>query len=187
MLDDMAEAVPEARLPALGQTADWSVFQGQWQQAEKRYRALLDQVDDASMVHRKLSQLLIRQGRRLEAAAYLRELCRAGDIEEAELRSLLMIVQPFSGEAATDELEPIGDLGHARYEISQGNWDAALDVLNRSTSKGPAETALRGRILAHPQDFESLQMPNFPSTIPWQTRHSWLCQSPGLRHAPNGQ
>ncbi len=157
MLDELAEAVPEARLPVLGQTADWSVFQGQWQQAEERYRALLDQVDDASMVHRKLSQLLMREGRRLEATAYLRELCRAGDIEELELRSLLITVHPFSGEAATDELEPIGDMGHARYEISQGNWDAALEVLDRSKSKGPAETALRGRILAHLQDFESLE------------------------------
>ncbi len=111
MLDDMAEAVPEARLPVLGQTAEWSVLQGQWQEAEKRYRTLLDQVLDTSMVHRMLSQLLMRQGRRLEAAAYLRELCRAGDIEESEIRSLLMTVHPFSDEAATDELEPIGDIG----------------------------------------------------------------------------
>jgi tetratricopeptide (TPR) repeat protein len=156
MLDDLAKAVPETRLPVLGQTAEWSVFQGQWQEAERRYRSLLDEVVDASMVHRLLSQLLLRQGRRLEAAAYLRKLCRVGDIEESELRSLLMTVHPFSGETAIDELEPIGALGRARYEISQGNWDAALDELDQSTSERPAEAALHGRIYAHQQNFESL-------------------------------
>ena len=85
-------------------------------------------------------------------ADYLRELCRVGRHRRIRARSLLNTVHPLSGEAATDELEPIGDLGLARYEISQGNWDAGIDVLTSAKSKGPAETALRGRILAHQQD-----------------------------------
>lgn len=156
MLDDLAEANSEASLPVLGQTAEWSVLHGQWDEAEKRYRTILDEVPNASMVHRMLSQLLIRQGRRLEAVDYLRELCRVGDIGESELRSLLTTVHPFSGEAVADEFEPIGHLGRARHEIGKGNWDAALKELDRSSSKHPAEAALRGRIHAHQRDFESL-------------------------------
>jgi len=157
MLDDLAETVPEARLPALGQTAEWSVFQGEWEEAERRYRSLLSEVGNASMVHRLLAQLLYRQGRRLEAATSLHELCRAGNIEEVELRSLLNSVHPFAGELASGEFAPIGPLGRARYQIGEGDWDAALEELAGATVQSPDEYALRGRIYAQQRDFDSLQ------------------------------
>jgi predicted Zn-dependent protease len=156
MLDDLAETTPEARLPTLGQTAEWLVLQGHWREAEKRYRTLLGEVSDPSMVQRMLAQLLLRQGRRLEAAVYLHELCRVGNIEESELRSLLISLHPFSGEEASDESAPIGPLGRARYQIGQGDWDAAMGELDQVRSRRPIESALRGRILAHHQDYESL-------------------------------
>ena len=37
ILDDLAEDVPDARLPVLGQTAEWLVIQGDWGEAESRY------------------------------------------------------------------------------------------------------------------------------------------------------
>ena len=156
MLDDLAATTPEARLPTLGQTAEWLVFQGHWQEAEERYRTLLGEVSDPSMVERMLAQLLLRQGRRLEAADYLHELCRVGNIDESELRSLLISLHPFAGEEASDESAPIGPLGRARYQIGQGDWDAAMGELEQLRSRRPIESALRGRILAHQQDYESL-------------------------------
>ncbi len=132
------------RLPVLGQTAEWLVLQGQWSQAEQRYQTLLDELPDAGLVHRKLAQLLLRQGRRLEAATHLRQSCRLGDIEELDLRALLMVVHPFPGDAIKDQLDPIGSMGQARYEISQGNLDAAIERLQQSTTPSPATAALMG-------------------------------------------
>ncbi len=132
---------------------------GRLGRGRKRYRTLRRAVGEANarVVDRELARLLNRQGRRLEAATHLRELCRFGDVEESELRSLLIAAHPLQGEDVNDaELDPIGPLGQARYEISQGNWDAALEALNRSATKQPAEQALRGRILSHQEDFTSL-------------------------------
>lgn len=156
MLDDLAEDVPEARLPVLGQTAEWSVFQGEWQQAEGRYRAILSEVGPEPMVHRLLAQLLLRQGRRLEAAQYLQQLCNVGDLDESEMRSLLTLAYPFAGEPAEDELAPIGALGEARYLISQGSWSEASQRLEQIKSPSPAEAALLGRIYAEQEEDESL-------------------------------
>jgi tetratricopeptide (TPR) repeat protein len=82
MLDGLAERMPGLEIPVLGQTAEWSVFQGQWEEAERRYRALREEVDDAGrqMVDRRLAQLLLRQGRRLDANVHLQRLCRGGNI-----------------------------------------------------------------------------------------------------------
>ncbi|MGB1817800.1 MAG: tetratricopeptide repeat protein, partial [Rubripirellula sp.] len=63
MLDDLAVEFPETHLAVLGQTAEWLVFQGDWQSAEERYRTLSSLVDDTSLVDRLLSRLLMRQGR----------------------------------------------------------------------------------------------------------------------------
>ena len=122
------------------------VFQGDWDEAEKRYRTLRSAVSEANarVVDREAARLLNRQGRRLEAATCLRELCRFGDVEESELRSLLIAFHPLPDEDANaTELEPIGPLGKARYEISQGKWEAALEALNWSTTKHPAQQVLR--------------------------------------------
>ncbi len=156
MLDDLAAKVPAGKLPMLGQTAEWLVKFGQWSEAERRYRTILDQVPDSILVHRNLASLYIRQGRRIEAASHLQQMCRLGDIKEAELRPLLMVVHPFAGDAAEKGFDPIGDLGFARKEISQGDWDAARRRLESSESPSPQQRALLGRCYAHLQDAEAL-------------------------------
>ncbi len=156
MLDQLAEAVPSTRIAALGQTADWMVVAGQWTEAENRYRTIMKEIPGAVLVHRKLARLLIRQGRRSEAAEHLRQLCRAGDIEEIELRSLLTTSWPFAGDALKEIFEPIGALGTARHEISQGNWSTATDELRRAKSNQPETSALLGRCYAQQQDYPAL-------------------------------
>nr|WP_161501398.1 tetratricopeptide repeat protein [Rhodopirellula sp. SM50] len=148
MLDDLLVELPDARLPIYGQTADWLVLQGRYDEAEKRYREILTEVPDASMAQRTLAQLLLRQGRRLEAGTFLRQLCQSGVVEPSNLRSLLRLAYPFAADADTDELEPIGPLGRARVEISQGNWQDALQSLKQADLKDPAVEALVGRIHA---------------------------------------
>ncbi len=156
ILDRLAATVPSTRLPVLGQTADLMVKQGQWREAEERYRKLMDLVPDAMIVHRMLAQLFIRQGRRLEAAQELRLMCRRGDVEEAELRTLLMLVHSFKHDATIAEFDPVWALGDARFQVSQEDVDAAVAILEKLPSKRPAETALLGRLYAQQQDFESL-------------------------------
>ncbi len=157
MLDELVETNPSLRLPAMGQTAEWMVRFGQWSEAEHRYRALLAEVPDSVLVHRNLAQLMLRQGRRTEAARHLRHLCEQGDVTEDELRSLLMIVHPFTGDAAKQEFDPIGPLGKARNEIGQGDWQAARERLEALDPIGSEESALLGRIYADLNDFEALE------------------------------
>jgi tetratricopeptide (TPR) repeat protein len=157
MLDKLAANTPDIRLPALGQTADWMVRYGQWDQAEERYLAILNQVPNAAIGHRNLAQLLTRQGRRIEAAKHLRFLCRLGDVTEEELRSLLSLVHPFEGDVDNDLIDPIGALGSARNDIGQGAWQSARQRLESVRSIQPTESALLGRIEAHLGDFEALQ------------------------------
>ncbi|MCS7470262.1 tetratricopeptide repeat protein [Stieleria sp. ICT_E10.1] len=160
MLDDLLVELPDARLPIYGQTADWLVLQGRYDEAEKRYREILKEVPDASMAQRPLAQLLLRQGRRFEAATYLRQLCQSGVVEPSNLRSLLRLAYPFAADADTDELEPIGPLGRARVEVSRGNWQDALQTLKQTDSNDPDLDALVGRIHAQShnqgQDSEAL-------------------------------
>ncbi|QEG00960.1 tetratricopeptide repeat protein [Stieleria maiorica] len=156
MLDDLLEQMPDARLPIFGQTADWLTHQGQWDEAERRYRVILEEVPNASMAERMLAQLLLRQGRRVEAAGYLRQLCRRGVVEPSNLRSLLRLSWPFPEDAASEPLDPIGPLGQARSEISHGRWEDALQTLTRAASDDPNIDALIGRIHAQRQDGNAL-------------------------------
>lgn len=156
ILDDLAKAVPETRLPALGQTAEWLVEQGEWAEAERRYRQLLELVGDTSLVDSQLASLLLRQGRRIEAADPLRRLCRQGQVSEANLRALLTLAKPFPGDATEDAFEPIGKLGQARVELGKNNLAEALNELEPTADLTAAEWSLRGRILALQQDWESL-------------------------------
>jgi tetratricopeptide (TPR) repeat protein len=163
MLDDLLADLPDARLPILGQTADWMVINGQWKEAERRYRSILKEAPDASMAERMLAELWLRQGRRLEAAAPLRKLCRKGVVDPSHLRALLRLAYPL-GDAARDEEsdendegEPIGPLGNARFQFGQGDLDRALESLELSRSISPAQKALAGRIYADQQDFEMLR------------------------------
>ncbi|WP_442506437.1 tetratricopeptide repeat protein [Novipirellula sp. SH528] len=156
VLDRLAVAVPETRLPALGQTAEWMVIQGHYSQAESRYRELLDLVPDAIMAHRQLAILLVRQGHRLEAANHLQKMCQQGNIEEIELRILLNLAVMFSKDAKLDEWEPIGPLGQSRYEMSQSHPQNAIADLSSLPVSHSNEAELLGRIYAQLQDFDKL-------------------------------
>jgi tetratricopeptide (TPR) repeat protein len=186
MLDRLSEESSDARLPALGQTAEWLVKQGDWAEAERRFRLVLHEVPDAVMALRQLSQLLIRQGRRLEAAEYLRELCRLGNIEEVELSTLLSLVVPFSSDALLEQLEPVNALGRARLLMCSGDAKSAAELLAAEASTKTAditgETALLGRIYAEQQDREKLlDWVSTQSVTPTSPSDAWF--SVGVHHA----
>ncbi len=161
MLDDLAMEFPDAKLAVLGQTAEWLVFQGDWQAAEERYRTLLSLVDETSLIDRLLSRLLMRQGRRAEADVFLRRLCRVGNVEEMDLRSLLLLSCPLPGDAVSDAFDPIGLQGTVRHAISMGELAAADEIFKHAVDQtavvlGPAEYALQGRLLALLKQFDRL-------------------------------
>lgn len=145
MLEEVAATVPEARMPAMGQTADWLVRFGQWEKAESRYGEILRQMPDVAMVHRELAKLKLRQGRRVEASEHLDRLCHLGDVTENELRSMLMISRPFVGDAIHPSFDPVGPLGLARSDIAEGDWESARSRLQQLESPGPMESALLAR------------------------------------------
>ncbi len=88
---------------------------------------------DGGCIARLLGEFPLRrrggQGRRAEASEHLISLCGLGNVKEAELRILLRLLSPFEADGAHDGFDPLGPLGKARYEISQGNWEAALSEL----------------------------------------------------------
>jgi tetratricopeptide (TPR) repeat protein len=157
MLEEVAETTPQARLPAMGQTADWLVRYGNWVDAEARYLEILKQVPGSVLVHRNLASLLLRQGRRVEALTHLDRLCHLGDVTESELRSMLTVAHPLVGDADDSSFEPIGPLGMARTEIARGDWQAVQNRLQQVDSLGPWESALLGRAYAVLRDLESLR------------------------------
>ncbi|WP_161604716.1 tetratricopeptide repeat protein [Roseiconus nitratireducens] len=160
LLDRVVLLDPSARLPALGQSAQWLVRQGEWSEAESRYRTVLEEVPQAAMVHQELASLLLRQGRSYEAAVHLRTMCREGNIEESMLMPLLRLALPIAGSVDTERADPIGRLGVARAQASRQNWQAALATLdgppiNRIAAPRQVE-ALRGRLLAFTGDMQRL-------------------------------
>lgn len=85
----------EAGLPALGQSADWCLEAGRFDDAERKYSMLLQRAPHAAQARRQLGYLLNRQGRRQEAAEQIRELCRQGNVREDELYSLVILLHPM--------------------------------------------------------------------------------------------
>ena len=59
LLDEVAEASPDARLPAMGQTAEWMVRYGKWDEAERRFGEVLASVPEFPLVRRNLAMLLL--------------------------------------------------------------------------------------------------------------------------------
>lgn len=161
MLDELAETTPDARLPALGQTADWLVRYGRWSEAESRYRQILKLVPASALVHRSIAKLLLRQGRRLEALQHLQQLCHLGDVTEQELRSMLSIAHPLIGDVEEGYLEPIGRLGMAREDVARGDWKSARTRLQADSSSDSTfaalEAALLGRCHAVLDEHDSLR------------------------------
>ena len=155
-LEGLVAAEPSARLPVMGQTAEWMVLAGMWEQAEQRYRSILTEVPDSVLVHRNLSSLLLRRGHRQEALQHLRFMCRQGDIQESELREMLRVALPFAAEFDRDR-EPVGVVGKAAAEASLGKLPEAALVLSGAPDDDVQAVALRGRVLAMQADWDSLR------------------------------
>ncbi|WP_233215240.1 tetratricopeptide repeat protein [Rhodopirellula bahusiensis] len=156
MLDKLALSTPDARLPVLGQTAQWMVQFGKWKDAEQRFQTLLQEAPGATLVHRELAELFIRQGRTSEATEHLQTLCQQGDIEELELRHLLAGGRPFHGDTSLDELAPIGVRGKTIYAVSRGEWELARTELEALETRPSDTRPILGRIHVHLNDKESL-------------------------------
>ncbi|MDB4810210.1 tetratricopeptide repeat protein [bacterium] len=156
MLDVLAEKNPSVKLPAMGQTADWMIKAGLWEEGEERYRLLLSLAPDASLVHRGLANLYLRQGERLLASQRLVDLTRLGDIQELELRSLLIRCHSFSGDAMPETFDPVGQLGIARAKIAFGSWESAKETLLEEGVSGDRANALLGRCYATLGDWKAL-------------------------------
>ena len=147
MLDRLSVSHPNMRLPILGQTATWMVQAGQWEDAETRFSEILEQVPSAAIVHRNLVKLYTRQGRRSKAFKHAQLLCRMGDVNESELRTLLnrLCALPATNNEQTPE--PIGHLGDARAAISRGEWESALLHLEPASVEMPDAMALEAEAL----------------------------------------
>jgi len=155
-LDQLASEDPNIVLPVLGQTAEWLTYDGRWEAAEDRFRQLIDLAPQIGMAHRKLAELLIRQGKRIEACKYFAALCEVGNIEEVELRQLLRISSAFSGTESADEQTPIGPLGLAHFQYAEGNLQDTLMILQNQKTTSPEINALVGRLHAINRDEEQL-------------------------------
>lgn len=157
LLNRVAENDPSARLPSLGQTAQWMVSKGDWRGAEKNLRAILVDLPDAMMAHEELSKLFLRQGRRYEAATHWRILCRGGIAHEPWLRQMLSVAVGLPEPILSEEQEPIGTLGEAHFRASQNSHRDAISWLQSNENKEIEETAFLGRLLAYEDDQKSLE------------------------------
>ncbi|MDM4017252.1 tetratricopeptide repeat protein [Roseiconus lacunae] len=175
MLDRVAKQDPNATLPALGQSAQWLIQDGQWEKAESRLKKILEFVPAAAMVERELAKLYLRQGRRDEAARYIKTLTQQGEISAIYLRTLIQVAIELGDESSGQAEESIGRLGVAKslagkpssekptsgkQTRKQAGYRAALEVLD-----GPVlhrlelpvhEAAFRGRLLAYIDDRSAL-------------------------------
>lgn len=160
VLDDVPLSHPQAGLAALGQSADWMLAAERWAEAEERYEKLLERVPSANLAHRRLASLLNRQGRRQEAAMHVRFLCRAGDVTQAELHTLINVCEAIFDEQLTTteptpNQTPIGATARARILYSKNQFREALDVLREPFDGGelPASgRAFFGRLAMEVED-----------------------------------
>ena len=159
-LAGIPEDHPEAGIPALGQAADWCVQLKQFDKAIDRYERILAWDPDLTLARRQLAYLLNRKGRRHEAAVHVRELCKAGDVRQDELQSLIvlsdaMLSEPTQVAAGEIDYTPIGESGSARRLFTERRYAEAASVLRESVANGsvpPSIVALYGRAAAEAQD-----------------------------------
>ncbi|MBB3209207.1 tetratricopeptide (TPR) repeat protein [Rhodopirellula rubra] len=169
LLDHIPVEHPEAGLPALGQAADWALESEDYAGAERRYLQILERVPNANLAIRKLAFLYNRQGRRFEATAMIRQLCRAGDILEDELYSLLVLPDAIYHDAGDSEpvrpgarrYDSIGRTGRARVAFTRQQYQEAADLLRQELDEKqdhapPSIWAFFGRVVTEIQDEESV-------------------------------
>ncbi len=159
-LAGIPEDHPEAGIPALGQAADWCVQLKRFDAAIERYERILAVDPRLTLARRQLAYLLNRQGRRHEAAVQIRELCRAGDVRQDELQSLIvlsdaMLSEPGAEASGQLDYSPIGASGEARKLFTERRYAEAAAVLRDPVASGdvpPSVIALYGRAAAEAQD-----------------------------------
>jgi len=181
VLDAIPESQAEAYLAASGQTAQWCEMLEQWDQAVLRYRRVLDRVLHADIALRPLARILNRQGRRIEAAPLVVELCRQGNIEEEELRSLITWSHAFASDDPANAFVAIGPLGHARISFSNAEYELVVRQLPTAVMRRDAGTyALYGRALALLQDWPNWATWN-ANPVPGCTKHADYWHAKGLQ------
>lgn len=162
LLDSIPVDHPEAGFPALGQSADWSMQLKRYEDAERRYRKVLELFPQSPVAHRKLAYLLNCQGRRHEAATHIYELCKQGNVRQDELHALnhlshAMYDDPSDQPASEGEVKywPIGPAAEARRLFTAEEYQAAAEQLDEAVTAGDqpaAVVALFGRAAAEAQD-----------------------------------
>ena len=155
ILDELAAKVPQSRIAFLGQTAQWCGEAGQFEEAEKRYREVLKAMPDEPQVHHYLGQMLLQLGRRVEAHRHFSYLSRIGDINQDELRSMLLLWKAFPGDAESSRLVPLSDLAWARQSMGDGSAVEALSRLQEIQT--PDAIAFAARIQLLEGDFASAE------------------------------
>ena len=163
LLDSIPPSHPEAGFTALGKSALWCVAEERYDDAEVRYRKLIERAPRAASAHRQLANLLNRQGRRHEAAMHIRELCRIGDVREEELHTLLSLSDAVYDDPKTladqrpdrEPMTPIGPTAMARIAFTERRYDDAVSLLGGYAAENrlvPSMNAFLGRCLAEAQD-----------------------------------
>ena len=153
---------PQAGFPAVGQSADWCLQLGRYDDAERRYRQLLATHPAAPEANRKLAFILNRRGRRHEAAHYIMRLCSQGNVRSDELHALMHLSDAMyddPGEATvTDRGQayyPIGKSAVARKLFMEEDYQTALEVMREEVSLellSPDLLAFYGRVAAEAQN-----------------------------------
>ena len=157
ILDQLAEREPSTRLPALGQTAQWMVESAHYDEAESRFRVILDEAPDAPILHHQLGMLLFQLGKRTEAAEHFRFLSRLGELNQEELRALLTVSQPFPLDEESGRMLPLSELARARQRLASGDLEGALEIVESIEEKASAGATLKARLLAEQQSWDSLE------------------------------
>jgi tetratricopeptide (TPR) repeat protein len=158
LLQELAAREPTTRLPALGQTAEWMVESGRYDEAELQFRNVLQEVPDALMVHHRLGQLLLQTGRRTEAALHFDILSQFGELDHEELRALLIRAQAFPGDDGVSRFDPLNNLAMCRQELADGKSEQVMEVIVAAgDSNSAAEKALLARLLAEQEKFDDVR------------------------------
>lgn len=160
MLQGVSSDDPAAYVAALGQSADWLLTLERWEEAEEKLEQILSLLPDATIAHRRLAELLNRQGRRQEAAEHVRKLCQQGRATDLELHSILSVpVAYYDKTGRIPGQSPIGTLADARIALAEGDVQRALETLDRVPSDqqvSAAQQALHGRLLMLNQRVEHM-------------------------------
>ena len=153
---------PQAGFPSVGQSADWCLQLGRYDDAESRYRQLLVAHPTAPEANRRLAFILNRRGRRHEAAKYIMQLCLQGNVKSDELHALMHLSDAMYDEpqdTLTSELGqayyPIGKSAAARKLFMDEDYETALDLMREGSPLEllePAVLAFYGRIAAEAQN-----------------------------------